>query len=348
MQLFMQPTDVWLFRDGRPFDALSDHRAESLFPPYPSVMQGVIRSHHLAVNNIDLRDSQKIRATVGTTYEYLHLRVCGPMLARRGEDGCLRRYHPVPADVVPLDDGQIRSLAPRERPAGVTSNNPTSLLLMSDEEPRKGDFGAWLDEETLGHCLAGQSVRALGNNAFFERENRTSIGQDERRGVTHDGALYEVEFIRALSNVGLWMEVSGYDGWPADGVLRIGGESRGAVFTQTATTSWPTPIDPLPDKFKVYFATPTYFNAGWQPDDWNRFFDGEVALQAAALKQYESIGGYDWANKKHKASKRYVPAGSVYFFQSLRPSRLRQDLIQNAIADSGAEIGFGQILIKEW
>ncbi|HXG18262.1 MAG TPA: type III-B CRISPR module-associated Cmr3 family protein, partial [Methylomirabilota bacterium] len=44
MYLFLEAIDVWLFRDGRPFDARSDHRAESLFPPYPSVMQGAIRS----------------------------------------------------------------------------------------------------------------------------------------------------------------------------------------------------------------------------------------------------------------------------------------------------------------
>ena len=71
-------------------------------------------------------------------------------------------------------------------------------------------------------------------------------------------------------------------------------------------------------------------------------------LQAAALKQYEPIGGFDWARKWHKPSKRYVPAGSVYFFQSHTQSRLKAGLIQNAITDFGAEIGFGQIVIKEW
>lgn len=47
MRLFIRPVDVWLFRDGKPFDAASDHRARSLFPPYPSTMQGVIRSKAL-------------------------------------------------------------------------------------------------------------------------------------------------------------------------------------------------------------------------------------------------------------------------------------------------------------
>jgi CRISPR-associated protein Cmr3 len=60
MHLLLEAVDVWLFRDGRPFDAGSDHRADSLFPPYPSVMQGVIRSHHLVVKNVDLRDPKQI------------------------------------------------------------------------------------------------------------------------------------------------------------------------------------------------------------------------------------------------------------------------------------------------
>lgn len=45
--LFMQAEDVLLFRDGRPFNAGSDHEARSLFPPPPSVIQGVLRSHYL-------------------------------------------------------------------------------------------------------------------------------------------------------------------------------------------------------------------------------------------------------------------------------------------------------------
>jgi CRISPR-associated protein Cmr3 len=65
MQLFLEALDVWLFRDGRPFDAGSDHRARSLFPPYPTVIQGVIRSHQVVVTGADPRDPAAIRAAVG-------------------------------------------------------------------------------------------------------------------------------------------------------------------------------------------------------------------------------------------------------------------------------------------
>jgi len=99
MELFLEPVDVWLFRDGKPFDALSDHRASSLFPPYPTVMQGVIRSHHLVVNGVDLRNPTAIEKAVGTTENFGNLRLRGPFIARK-EDDRITRYFPIPADVV--------------------------------------------------------------------------------------------------------------------------------------------------------------------------------------------------------------------------------------------------------
>src|SRR5207248_3106902 len=104
MYLFLEAIDVWLFRDGRPFDALSDHRAESLFPPYPSVMQGAIRSHHLVVKGIDLRNPRQIESEVGTALDYKDLRIRGPFLARH-ELGRVIRYLPIPAHAQPTTDG---------------------------------------------------------------------------------------------------------------------------------------------------------------------------------------------------------------------------------------------------
>ena len=167
MQLFMQPTDVWLFRDGRPFDALSDHRAESLFPPYPTVMQGVLRSHHLAVKGIDLRDKKMIAATVGTTYDYRDLRLRGPIVARREPEGQIKRYFPVPADIVPLENGQIRSIKPRVVPVGVVTNNPTPCFSCPMKSLAKGEFGLWLDEQTLDQCLRTHSAPSFGQRSIL-------------------------------------------------------------------------------------------------------------------------------------------------------------------------------------
>ncbi|HLI28299.1 MAG TPA: type III-B CRISPR module-associated Cmr3 family protein [Chloroflexota bacterium] len=375
MILFLEPIDVWLFRDGRPFDALSDHRAESRFPPYPTVLQGAIRSHHLVVQGINLRDAAAIRAAVGTAEDFGTLRLRGPFVARR-EGARLVRYLPQPADAVALGEAELARLPAQERDAGpwwvqpaasprapgegLRTSAPTPRLLGLGDAPRKGREGLWLAEDALRRYLRGEAVAALPRERLVARESRLGIARDDNRRTTRQGALYEVEFVRPAPDVGLLVEVEGYAGWPPQGLMRLGGEGHGARFAQVGhaesdlagvrVAPWPAPPDPLPARFKVYFATPTYFAGGWQPaaGDWSRFFAGPVELVAAAVGRYESVGGFDLARNGHKPARRYVPAGSVYYFAAQGPARLRPELVQGALTEWGAEIGLGQIIVEEW
>ncbi|MFN4295139.1 MAG: type III-B CRISPR module-associated protein Cmr3 [Thermoflexales bacterium] len=353
MHLFLSPVDVWLFRDGRPFDAGDDHYARSLFPPYPSVMQGAIRSHHLVAKGIDLRDKRAIAQTVGTAEDFGALRMRGPFIARRNGNGSITRYFPVPADAIPGADGDVRAAAPRSAAdfGCATSADgclPQLLFLSPSAKPAKREVGEWLAEQALRDYLSGNAVRATSSHELFAIEHRYGIGIDSDRRTTKEGLLYAAEFVRPQDGVGLYVEVGGYDGWPARGVMRIGGEGRGARFEQVEGPAWPAPPNPLPARFKLYFATPTYFADGWQPASWARFFDGSVTLQAVALRGYEMRGGYDWASGSQKPARRYVPAGSVYYFAANENACLKPNLIQNAVTDYGAEIGFGQVIVSEW
>lgn len=353
MALFLSPVDVWLFRDGRPFDAGDDHYARSLFPPYPSVTQGAIRSHHLVVKGVDLRNRHAIEAAVGTADDFGNLRMRGPFIARRNTDGTLTRCFPTPADALPWKNGRLKVASPQ--PAAnfrvVTSaDRRLPLLFFShpDIEAQKREPGGWLSEDQLRRCLSGEPVEPVSAETLFTFEHRYGIELDSDRRATQEGRLYGAEFIRPCEGVGLYLEVSGYDDWPETGVMRLGGESRGARFEQVEVMAWPAPPDPLPARFKVYFASPAYFTEGWRPQSWNRFFDGDVTLQAVALRGYETRGGYDLAGNSQKPARRYVPAGSMYYFESKGSVRLRPDLIQNAVTEYGAEIGFGQVWISAW
>jgi CRISPR-associated protein Cmr3 len=355
MELFLEAVDVWLFRDGKPFDARSDHRARCLFPPYPSVIQGAIRSHHLVVNKVNLSKPKaqlqaEIKQLVGDDKDYKGLELRGPFIARR-EGQKVTRYFAAPADVTPGDDG-YRPLRPRLRRTvpkvltGALDELPILLWAPEDSKPIKHEHGQWLDETSLLRCLNGEVVRGVNSGELFVRENRFGIGRNDERRTTEEGALYEVEFIRPCKNVGLWVQVEGYDGWPDSGLMRLGGEGRGAQFeTLTSSLAWPPIPEPLPQRFKVYFASPTYFAGGWSPNEgWSKFFDGEVKLQAIALNRYESIGGFDWASGQQKAARRYVPTGSVYYFQHDGFAKLRE----GTISEYGSEMGFGQIIVTEW
>lgn len=351
MQLFLEPVDVWLFRDGRPFDARSDHRAYSLFPPYPSVIQGVIRSHHLVVKNVNLMDRKAIASEVGTAADFGKLRMKGPLIAKSDEGtNSIVRYFPIPADVMANNEGNFRALQPKHPPSRTLTSSMSELplLLWPNERPQKADFGEWLSEVDLLRCLTGETVRGIHSAELFQHERRIGIGIDNAKRTTRPEYLYEVDFVRPCNNVGMWVEVQGYDGWPNAGILRIGGEGRGASFEQISPVTWPDLPDPLPELFKVYFAAPTFFEKGWRPSDWSKFFDGKVNLQTVALNRYDSLGGFDFALGKQKASRRYVPAGSVFYFKCEGEVKIKSELIQNAITDFGAEIGFGQTIIAEW
>jgi len=363
MKLFIEPVDVWLFRDGRPFNAGIDHRARSLFPPHPSVMQGVVRSHHLVVQGVDLGNKNAIRDAVGTATDYHGLRLRGPYLARHEQDqdgkDQIVRYFPAPLDAMLRDDDKLHPLNPlnpTKIPQGIKTSTPTPLLLWDEKDPKKPKGRMWLSEGALISCLDGQPVGPTLESSLFQREDRLGIGLDDATRTTAEsddggGLLYEAEFIRAQKDVGLEVEIQGLPGlskWPEGGVLRMGGEGHGGRYESSNSLDWPLVPDPLPIRFKVYFATPTYFDDGWQPKAWARFFEGEVRLMAAAVRRYQSIGGFDVAAGRQKAARRYVPAGSVYFFECQSKAALKNDLINSAITGAGAEIGFGQVIIRRW
>jgi CRISPR-associated protein Cmr3 len=349
MKLFIEPVDVWMFRDGRPFDAGSDHQAASLFPPHPSVIQGVLRSHHLVVKKVDLTDGAAVEAAVGTATAYRWYPIRGPFVARKEGDR-VWRYHPLPADATRGGDGaEVRAAAPID-PAehGVLTDRPTPLLLWPEGNPRKGEGKLWLREDELLRYLRRERARCLPARDLFRLESRFGIGRDDRVRGAAEGLLYEARYVRPADGVGLEVEVLGLADWPDQGVLRMGGEGRAGAYSPSNSPGWPVPPDPLPDRFRVYLATPAYFRDGWRPQHWGAFFEGELQLMAAAIARYEAVGGYDIARGAQKPSRRYVPAGSVYYFVCNGPVRWRRGPADTALTDEGAEMGYGQFLIGGW
>lgn len=359
--IFLSPVDVWLFRDGRPFDV--GQRAESLFPPYPTVVYGAIRSHYLAEKKIGLwRGNTEIETTIGKPDDYSKLSLRGPFLAKK-DGNKVTRYFPQPADAFSEDKDKhwIRAASVPEEPQGIKTSLPDEFYLLGlQDDLEKGEERLWLTEEALKDYFEGKIVEATPSEELFARENRFGIGVESAQQTVKEGMLFEVEFIRAEQGMGLLVEMAkGYADWPDKGVMQIGGESRAAQFETVTLQPSLGLANSIPKRFKVYFATPAYFEGGYipnknAPNDWSKFFKGKVTLRAAALNRYESLGGFDWtadpkAAHAHRAAKRYVPAGSVYYFD-MQSADTRPQLIQPAITDFGAEIGFGQVIIpeKEW
>lgn len=367
MRLFIEPTDVWLFRDGRPFNSGSDHRARSLFPPPPSVMQGALRAAHVVFRGVSMNhyinpqmSTQMVDDEIGKAGDdppsTFHMR--GPFIAERQASGDTVRYLPMPADVLNIA-GMLRSaIAVTSKEKNVVTNWPQEndnlrLLWKPIEDTKPEDVEVhWVREDALNDYLMAASPEqqvipapaARESGDLFVRESRYGNELDYSVRRPSEGMLYEAEFIRPQRNIGLEVAVAiqNEGAWPDTGLLKLGGESHTARFYKLPVRNDKLPE--LPEQFKIYFATPTYFEKGWLPKkkEWSDFFDAKVELVAVALKGYESRGGYDLAKGHDKASRRYVPAGSVYYFKGR--TKLRQELI----TDTQANLGFGQILIGRW
>lgn len=67
-------------------------------------------------------------------------------------------------------------------------------------------------------------------------------------------------------------------------------------------------------------------------------------MEAVALSRYQVLGGYDLLNHRQKPARRFVPAGSVYYFSHAGGVRL----FQQTITEEGAAMGFGQVMIASW
>lgn len=360
MRLFIEPSDVWLFRDGKPFSAGADHRARSFFPPNPTTIQGVIRSKVLMASGVSLRDfargaidyqeerTRQVAEQIGWPEGPLpkRFRLRGPFVARR-EGKEIVRYYPLPADVVRVEeDGKYQILAPLPE-APFVNNGPEGLhpLWVRTSERLKEPRGRWLAEPELERYTRGEPpTEVTEDDKLFSRESRFGVKMDRQVRCVEEGFLYEVEFIRPRAGVGLEVEIEGIDPWPEEGLLAVGGEARAAHYQVLPDQPRPKSQE-LGRRFKIYFVTPAYFKQGWEPVDWKEFFGGsKVRLVAAAVRRPSLIGGWDIAHNRQKPIRPYVPAGSVYYLETDEPVIYDGQLV----TEDGAEIGFGQVLTGGW
>lgn len=355
--LFIEPLDVWLFRNGRPFNSQEDHTAQGTFPPFPSTMQGILRTHHLALHGVNIHDQTAVIDHVGTRHAYPNnFQVTGPFVARR-QDNQVIRYFPLPQDLYLDTERQAyRTFKLDHRPNTYTDLMTRGLAYLQflyrhdTQEPQKEDSagGRWIAEAELGAYVQGQDIpqnQVVSGSDLFTTEARLGIGLNSQRRVTEEGQLYEVKFIRLKTNVGLAVGVAGLKDWPDEGIIAVGGEARAGLYQSCAGWLPPHHLVSATNRFKIVFLTPAYFADGWQSENWGQFFAGDAQLVTAAVGRPLIWGGRDLATHKHEPSYRYVPAGSVYYFKGQVILKLPY-ITDNP--DQFGPIGFGQFAIGGW
>ena len=350
--VFIEPLDVWMFRDSKPFSAGQNFFARSLFPPQPGTMQGVIRSHYLERTGTDFRAyaAGSLNTDVGTPSSMGELRITGPFVARRA-NGKLTRYLPLPLDVMggemllsPAQSFDYQTNAPFESWRPLIRHGKAELKKETGEE-------TWLDEGSFQVYLKGdmQKVKLTPARDLYQREERTGLGMDHGRRAHAQSMFYRAEFVRPCEDVGLLVGLTVEVFNQPTGTLGIGGEGRSGRYEVLKNYALPDSAVKV-DRVKIVLLTPAWFSGGWQPASggWSRWVGKDARLVSLALGKPLALSGWDLANGRPKPLRHFVPAGSVFFFENAQLTGQAFTESPEGDADYYGAMGYGAYAAGAW
>lgn len=369
MKLFIEPNDVLMFRDGKPFSGGDDHFARGNFPPPPSTVYGALRSHILSIRSGQFEAfkkepntiSKEIIDEIGTPAKNGSLSICQFTIAKKDANG-IKQYFPMPRDIAKnkgKKDSELYILKPNNKLQDIVMTDlPSGLqhIWHPTEDALEAEAG-FLSSTEMEKYLVGNTPKATEADAIFKSEERTGIGKSRKTRTVEEGRLYSVEYFRLKENCGLAVEVDNTKLLPKSGMLRLGGDNRSARY---AAEAWDEiPVEQIKKKiaeakrFKLVLTTPAIFKQGWLPEWINAdTMQGQierisVKLVSACVGKPIGIGGYDFVKNHPKVMKKAVPAGSVYYFELTEGNvdGLFKNLWLKSISDEKSQEGFGITLI---
>lgn len=355
------PRDPLIFRDGKPFTAVPGERAKSIPFPFPATLAGALRTRK------------------GTTFSKTEIEelkkksIRGPFLVELGADKKVQWYFPAPADALQMSETEIHSLAPIEFDNG-TSDLENGLKLIRtkkniNEKPMKNAplYWTW---ELIKAWLLNPEVKLDLKEATRgpQSETRTHVSIDKGTQIAESGALFQTsgfEFLKKskkLSDVTQFALAIETEERLDDDVDTLGGERR-VVYWENSGEPLPEIDDIKDDKenlkakivgsnhCRLMLVTPAFFENGYLPKHLEEY---NLEIVAVALPRYQTISGWDYEKVAPKATRRLVPAGSVYFIKFNDKSKI-DTFIDNTWLHSICEKdsqdqrdGFGIALLGTW
>lgn len=300
--LFIEPGDVLVFRDGRPFDAGSDHLATGPFPPLPPTLYGALRSALLAQHDADFHADDfgladaTAKAALGTKPSRDDsglgtLALTSVALARRIDGGAVERLYPAPFDLLTSKTKEEEAqgdpvhvlLRPMDAPKGVKTNLPEGLRPLWPAVRHHAttfyeNTATLLTEAGLAHVLGGEPPEPghlVASDDVYLKEPRTQVSLRGETGKTfsgtaQEGKLFTVEFARMAEHAGLAVSVEADGLLDTAGLLRLGAESRAACFEAVSLSDPDTtdlrPVAAETGRVRAVLTTPAPFQHGWRPD----------------------------------------------------------------------------------
>lgn len=387
---FIEPLDVLYLRGNKLFGDASSY-GEALMPPWPSLAAGALRSRILADHGIDLAAfaqahehlpdlSDVLHACLGTPRKPGEFRISLFTLACRENDQ-VQLCFPLPADVVvtakALDNATY--LQPTAWHSALQSSYALSQPpLLRAAGPAKPQSNLWLNAAGVRAWLNGEKLgkeHLLRGGKLWQFDDRLGIALNGAQRTVARGMLYTAQTVALKRrdgygqgrDVGFLVGVDGAESLlPKDGLLRFGGDGRGAVLQTVSSKN----LLPAPDwrrieqerRFRLALATPGLFADGWRlpgldADNLWHGPDGCTArLVAAAVHRADTVSGWDLAKQQPKPAQRIAPVGSAYWFEDFQG---KSETLRKLTADgfwamsdyperSRRAEGFNNVLIAAW
>lgn len=353
MRLFLKPNDTFFFRDGRPFARGEQSEGYSIESPFPSTVMGALRTAYIAFRG-DMAQftSGQMKSVIGTKQSLTgaSIQIKGVFLGR--DDGGL--YYPTPRDLVSKKKSESTKLYPlveRQNNSFSSSSKLSKLLTWNNSEIQVEHAGGYVSCDNLRKYLLGEtSDLTLEKSGFIIDEPKVGITRSHKTLTAAEGMLYRINMKRfSNSGLGFVVDVDGIDKLPKSGLIKLGGEGKGFTYRMTSQKTDPISANDhstIRDivrgsgKFKLYLATHAIFKEGWCPTELHK----DIELITAAVGNYVTVGGWDVAHGRPKATYRAVPAGSVYYFRVINDAKtdtILDCLHYKNIGDQRTQEGFG-------
>lgn len=344
--------DTLFFRDGKPFSMGEDTWADGVFPPYPSVLYGALRTWYIA-NQAGGVTQALIEDSGNMSIKGIHYRISGGL--------CL----PLPLDMVePKNKSAVQKIEEtREKKYEVVkltlaknaeeaklSSIPeflTALLMPANHQEVESVQDGLISVSDFKLYLEGgireAKIQKIGD--FAPVEPKIGVGRDDNTNAAADSMLYRVG-MRRMNGVEIITELK----LPKENFqheatfIKLGAEGKIASFSDKgrmdALRLDKASIDLQAGQFKLYLATPAIFKKGWQPDLAGLGIQSD--LITAAVGKPVHIGGFDMANRSPKPMYKAVPAGSVYYYRTKESVEdVLAKLQGESVSDFMREQGFG-------
>ncbi|MEZ4851049.1 MAG: type III-B CRISPR module-associated protein Cmr3 [Bacteroidia bacterium] len=344
MRIRIKALDTLFFRDGKPFTMGQETWADGVFPPYPSVLHGAVRTWYISNQEDGLTD-RSIKKSGEIQMNGIYYKLGKNIYLPMPLDFVEPKVKPEKEEIEEERKQEYRviklKLEKKHKTISKLSNYPLSAIAVppDNQEVEEVESGFISGSEFLRY-LAGtlNEVKIKKLNDIVIPEPKVGIGIDKNIGAVLENKLYRVGMRRTNDfEIILELDLSDNDFSHDANFIKLGAEGKISAFEDLEgkidfLNVAGSKIVPNEGGFKIYMATPAIFEKGWRPD--LEKFGIKAELIAAVVGKPVHIGGFDMIKKEPKPMLQAVPAGSVYYYKTQENSeKILETLNGKSISD---------------